>query len=125
MKQSDKKVSFDDPQNGGHFSCRKPVSHVGTSTVSDSEALIHLAYVAKASGRIIHRITPISRAGQSTMNRSIIQVSLQEIESISHLKNRKMIDSNKVPIGKRIFSWVPGGYEYFPQKKNQKLNDQT
>ena len=45
MKQSDKKVSFDDPQNGGHFSCRKPVSHVGTSTVSDSEALIHLAYV--------------------------------------------------------------------------------
>ena len=33
MKQSDKKVSFDDPQNGGHFSCRKPVSHVGTSTV--------------------------------------------------------------------------------------------
>ena len=29
MKQSDKKVSFDDPQNGGHFSCRKPVSHVG------------------------------------------------------------------------------------------------
>ena len=23
MKQSDKKVSFDDPQNGGHFSCRK------------------------------------------------------------------------------------------------------
>ena len=30
--QSDKKVSFDDPQNGGHFSCRKPVSHVGTST---------------------------------------------------------------------------------------------
>ena len=45
MKQSDKKISFDDPQNGGHFSCRKPVSHVGTSTVSDSEALIHLAYV--------------------------------------------------------------------------------
>ena len=45
MKQSDKKVSFDDPQNGGHFSCGKPVSHVGTSTVSDSEALIHLAYV--------------------------------------------------------------------------------
>ena len=45
MKQSDKKVSFDDPPNGGHFSCRKPVSHVGTSTVSDSEALIHLAYV--------------------------------------------------------------------------------
>ena len=45
MEQSDKKVSFDDPQNGGHFSCRKPVSHVGTSTVSDSEALIHLAYV--------------------------------------------------------------------------------
>ena len=45
MKQSDKKVSFDDPQNGGHFSCRKPVSHVGTSTVSDSEALIHFAYV--------------------------------------------------------------------------------
>ena len=42
MKQSDKKVSFDDPQNGGHFSCRKPVSHVGTSTVSDSEALIIL-----------------------------------------------------------------------------------
>ena len=40
-----KNVSFDDPQNGGHFSCRKPVSHVGTSTVSDSEALIHLAYV--------------------------------------------------------------------------------
>ena len=39
------KVSFDDPQNGGHFSCRKPVSHVGTSTVSGSEALIHLAYV--------------------------------------------------------------------------------
>ena len=26
-------ASFDDPQNGGHFSCRKPVSHVGTSTV--------------------------------------------------------------------------------------------
>ena len=45
MKQSDKKVSFDDSQNGGHFSCRKPVSHVETSTVSDSEALIHLAYV--------------------------------------------------------------------------------
>ena len=45
MKQSDKKVSFDNPQNGGHFSCRKPVSHVGTSTVSDSEAPIHLAYV--------------------------------------------------------------------------------
>ena len=40
-----KNISFDDPQNGGHFSCRKPVSHVGTSTVSDSEALIHLAYV--------------------------------------------------------------------------------
>ena len=33
------------PKTGGHFSCRKPVSHVGTSTVSDSEALIHLAYV--------------------------------------------------------------------------------
>ena len=28
-----KNISFDDPQNGGHFSCRKPVSHVGTSTV--------------------------------------------------------------------------------------------
>ena len=40
-----KNISFDDPQNGGHFSCRKPVSHVRTSTVSDSEALIHLAYV--------------------------------------------------------------------------------
>ena len=40
-----KNISFDDPQNRGHFSCRKPVSHVGTSTVSDSEALIHLAYV--------------------------------------------------------------------------------
>ena len=45
MKQSDKKVSFDDSQKRGHFSCRKPVSHVGTSTVSDSEAPIHLAYV--------------------------------------------------------------------------------
>ena len=45
MKQSVKKVSFDDPQKRGHFSCGKPVSHVGTSTVSDSEALIHLAYV--------------------------------------------------------------------------------
>ena len=33
------------PPKRGHFSCRKPVSHVGTSTVSDSEALIHLAYV--------------------------------------------------------------------------------
>ena len=40
-----KNISFDDPQNGGHFSCRKPVSHVRTSTVSDSQALIHLAYV--------------------------------------------------------------------------------
>ena len=40
-----KNIRVDDPQNGGHFSCRKPVSHVGTSTVSDSEALIHLAYV--------------------------------------------------------------------------------
>ena len=40
-----KNISFDDSQNGGYFSCRKPVSHVGTSTVSDSEALIHLAYV--------------------------------------------------------------------------------
>ena len=28
-----KNISFDDPQNRGHFSCRKPVSHVGTSTV--------------------------------------------------------------------------------------------
>ena len=37
MKQSDKKVSFDDPQNGGHFSCRKPVSHVGTSTTRTSD----------------------------------------------------------------------------------------
>ena len=27
-----KNISFDDFQNGGHFSCRKPVSHVGTST---------------------------------------------------------------------------------------------
>ena len=45
MKQSDKKVSFDDLPKRGHFSCRKPVSHVGTSTVSDSQALIHLAYV--------------------------------------------------------------------------------
>ena len=27
-----KNISFDDPQKGGHFSCRKPVSHVGTST---------------------------------------------------------------------------------------------
>ena len=40
-----KNISFDHPQNRCHFSCRKPVSHVETSTVSDSEALIHLAYV--------------------------------------------------------------------------------
>ena len=33
MKQSDKKVSFKDPQNGGHFSCRKPVPHLRTSTL--------------------------------------------------------------------------------------------
>ena len=33
------------PPKRGSFSCRKPVSHVGTSTVSDSEALIHFAYV--------------------------------------------------------------------------------
>ena len=33
------------PQNGGHFSCRKPVPHLRTSTVSDSEASIHLAHV--------------------------------------------------------------------------------
>ena len=45
MKQSDKKVSSKDPQNGGHFSCRKPVPHLRTSTVSDSEASIHLAHV--------------------------------------------------------------------------------
>ena len=45
MKQSDKKVSFKDPQNGGHVSCRKPVPHLRTSTVSDSEASIHLAHV--------------------------------------------------------------------------------
>ena len=40
-----KNISFDDPQNGGHFSCGKPVPHLGTSTVSDSEAVIHLARV--------------------------------------------------------------------------------
>ena len=40
-----KNISFDDPQNGGHFSCGKPVPHLGTSTVSDSEAVIHLAHV--------------------------------------------------------------------------------
>ena len=45
MKQSDKKVSFKDPQNGGHFSCGKPVPHLRTSPVSDSEAVIHLAHV--------------------------------------------------------------------------------
>ena len=33
MKQSDKKVRFHGPQNGGHFSCGKPVPHLGTSTV--------------------------------------------------------------------------------------------
>ena len=27
-----KNISFDDPQNGGHFSCGKPVPHLGTST---------------------------------------------------------------------------------------------
>ena len=45
MKQSDKKVSFHGPQNGGHFSCGKPVPHLRTSPVSDSEAVIHLAHV--------------------------------------------------------------------------------
>ena len=34
MKQSDKKVSFHGPQNGGHFSCGKPVPHLRTSPVS-------------------------------------------------------------------------------------------
>ena len=33
MKQSDKKVSFQGPQNGGHFSCGKPVPHLRTSPV--------------------------------------------------------------------------------------------
>jgi len=33
------------PPKRGHVSCRKSVSHERTSTVSDSEALIHLAYV--------------------------------------------------------------------------------
>ena len=45
MKQPDKKVSFQGPQNGGHFSCGKPVPHLRTSPVSDSEAVIHLAHV--------------------------------------------------------------------------------
>ena len=45
MKQSDKKVCFHGPQNGGHFSCGKPVPHLRTSPVSDSEAVIHLAHV--------------------------------------------------------------------------------
>lgn len=89
---------------------RHLLSHVKsdqTQIVQAADSVLLLGHwVAKASGRIIHRITTISRAGQSTMNRSIIQVSLQEIESISHLKNKKMIDSNKVPIGKRIFFLV-------------------
>ena len=86
---------------------RHLLSHVKsdqTQIVQATDSVLLL--VAKASGRIIHRITTISRAGQSTMNRSIIQVSLQQIESISHLKNRTMVDSNKVPIGKRIFFLV-------------------
>ena len=109
--------------------CRHLLSHIKsdqTQIVQATDSVLLLGHwVAKASGRIIHRITTISRAGQSTMNRSTIQVSLQQIESISHLKNRTMVDSNKVPIGKRIFFWFPGGY--FPQtpKKNQKLDDQT
>ena len=40
-----KKYQFWRPPKRGHFSCRKSVSHERTSTVSDSEALIHLAYV--------------------------------------------------------------------------------
>ena len=32
-RESDKKVSFHGPQNGGHFSCGKPVPHLRTSPV--------------------------------------------------------------------------------------------
>ena len=40
-----KNISFDDPPKRGHFSCGKLVPHLRTSTVSDSEALAHLAHV--------------------------------------------------------------------------------
>ena len=33
LKRSDKKVSFDDPQKGGHFSCGKPLPHAGAPIV--------------------------------------------------------------------------------------------
>ena len=45
MKQSDKKVSSKDPQNGGHFSCRKPVPHLRTSTVVEGQRTYALTYV--------------------------------------------------------------------------------
>ena len=106
MKQSDKKVSFQGPQNGGHFSCGKPVPHLRTSPVC---CLGKIPGGAPFSQKIPWHLQNRKKTTQQTKKQTNKQANTptQTTSGKCHWMVKQVVKKRETP--EALMCWTPRG----------------